>query len=489
MPQEAEYLTPKEAFDEFKLKDYCLRQWRKRGCVALPDGQTLQSIPDPIYPNRFRYHRGDLEKIADVQPLRNGACLDTRGRWLTCARAKSDYETNSNSLIAFRDRCPSDVQKVPVNDSRPGLRETWVYYQPALRAYYKGRASWPTVRKASKQLHVTEALLYHWLNNDHPILGKRLHCEKVMRKVGKKRRPVAVLDPKDVKALKRIRFSKDMIPLDEAATLSRIPYATLYSFRLNRTSPSRKALGIRVGDFRRLPTRTDGQRDMKTWHIRESALDKIISFRASSPDLYLDEEGQLWRTGPNAESEYGGVTYESLRKDRIVLDGKPVTSMRAWMPSEHPYSHRKFGAKNGNRIRAIAKRVWLDKELQDAADPKVTTAGNGHQAPTANTPAETKSPAAETATATPESKPTANTPDDTKPKREKYGWVVEATKLVDKHPEWSDRKIARSVGKSPSQLSRSRVYQIAAQQARGDKAAFQRGRRTADGGIEAYDNP
>jgi len=71
-------------------------------------------------------------------------------------------------------------------------------------------------------------------------------------------------------------------------------------------------------------------------------------------------------------------------------------------------------------------------------------------------------------------------------------WLAEAMLLVQKHPDWSDRSIARTVRKSPSVLSRSKVYQAAAKIARGDKLDLRKGHRTfdADSGladIEAAD--
>ena len=42
---------------------------------------------------------------------------------------------------------------------------------------------------------------------------------------------------------------------------------------------------------------------------------------------------------------------------------------------------------------------------------------------------------------------------------------------VNDNPEWSDARIARLVGKSPSTLSRSNLYQEAANIARGSEAA------------------
>lgn len=73
--------------------------------------------------------------------------------------------------------------------------------------------------------------------------------------------------------------------------------------------------------------------------------------------------------------------------------------------------------------------------------------------------------------------------------RDKYVWIVNAIKLVNLHPAWSDRKIAKQVDKDPSQLSRCDEYQHAAAVAREDKSSIPRGHRTSEGSVEAYDEP
>ena len=77
-------------------------------------------------------------------------------------------------------------------------------------------------------------------------------------------------------------------------------------------------------------------------------------------------------------------------------------------------------------------------------------------------------------------------------KRQKRAkWLAEAMLLVSDHPDRSDRQIAKDVGKNPSTLSRSRVYQAAAALARGDTDKLKRGHITRDAetgltDVEAY---
>ena len=58
---------------------------------------------------------------------------------------------------------------------------------------------------------------------------------------------------------------------------------------------------------------------------------------------------------------------------------------------------------------------------------------------------------------------------------ERAKWLGQALLHVRDHPDWSDAKIAREVGKHPSTLSRDKTYQAAAAMARGDKSDWQRG--------------
>ncbi len=51
-------------------------------------------------------------------------------------------------------------------------------------------------------------------------------------------------------------------------------------------------------------------------------------------------------------------------------------------------------------------------------------------------------------------------------KRAKLEWEALAIFLVREHPDWSNARIAREVGRDPSRLSRSKLYQAAAKQAR-----------------------
>jgi hypothetical protein len=60
----------------------------------------------------------------------------------------------------------------------------------------------------------------------------------------------------------------------------------------------------------------------------------------------------------------------------------------------------------------------------------------------------------------------------------KARWLSDAMLLVRDHPDWSDAQIAQAVGRNPSQLSRSREYQMAAAMARGSRDRVLRGRIT-----------
>jgi hypothetical protein len=63
---------------------------------------------------------------------------------------------------------------------------------------------------------------------------------------------------------------------------------------------------------------------------------------------------------------------------------------------------------------------------------------------------------------------------------ERAKWLATAMLLVQEHPDWSDAKIAREVGKHPSTLSRHKIYQVAAAMARGDKSDRRRGHIIVD---------
>lgn len=107
---------------------------------------------------------------------------------------------------------------------------------------------------------------------------------------------------------------------------------------------------------------------------------------------------------------------------------------------------------------------------------KATAAGPG-------VAAATQPPAAPT----PDTVPDA--PVTTRQKRAK--WLAEAMLLVRDHPDWSDREVARRVGKDPATLSRSQEYRAAARMARGGRDQRTKGyiERDADTGrtdVEAY---
>jgi len=63
---------------------------------------------------------------------------------------------------------------------------------------------------------------------------------------------------------------------------------------------------------------------------------------------------------------------------------------------------------------------------------------------------------------------------------------AKAVVLLQKHPEWSDRAVAKEVGCSPSTLSRSALYQKAKQLKRGTPPP--RGWKNANGDIDTLDN-
>ena len=70
-------------------------------------------------------------------------------------------------------------------------------------------------------------------------------------------------------------------------------------------------------------------------------------------------------------------------------------------------------------------------------------------------------------------------------------WLAKALLLIQDHADWSDRQIAQKVGIDHSQLSRSRVYQVAKSMALGKKADRPKGHvkvdpTTKQRDIEAY---
>lgn len=70
-------------------------------------------------------------------------------------------------------------------------------------------------------------------------------------------------------------------------------------------------------------------------------------------------------------------------------------------------------------------------------------------------------------------------------------WLAEAMLLVRDHPRWSDRAIAKHVGKAASTLTRSPEYQTAAAMARGEKEELPQGHievdpDTGQADVEAY---
>lgn len=95
-----------------------------------------------------------------------------------------------------------------------------------------------------------------------------------------------------------------------------------------------------------------------------------------------------------------------------------------------------------------------------------------------------------------ESRPEATaTMHDIKPARQAklqrtVQWLAEAMLLVRDHPDWSDREIADTVGKSPGTLSRSEEYQAAARLARSNipppKGFIKRDSATGLSDIEAH---
>ena len=76
-------------------------------------------------------------------------------------------------------------------------------------------------------------------------------------------------------------------------------------------------------------------------------------------------------------------------------------------------------------------------------------------------------------------------------KEKQIEWLTKAMFLVQDHPDWSDARIAKAVGKHKSTLSRNPFYRIAAAMARGSKEDRHRGHRTVNPdtgqlGVEAY---
>jgi hypothetical protein len=62
--------------------------------------------------------------------------------------------------------------------------------------------------------------------------------------------------------------------------------------------------------------------------------------------------------------------------------------------------------------------------------------------------------------------------------------------LVQAHPEWSDAKIAKTVGKNAAALSRCNIYQDLAASVRGQKEDLPRGHRHKETGqVDAWEEP
>jgi AraC-like DNA-binding protein len=77
---------------------------------------------------------------------------------------------------------------------------------------------------------------------------------------------------------------------------------------------------------------------------------------------------------------------------------------------------------------------------------------------------------------------------DLSPKRRRtLDWTFKAMLLVEQNPEWSDAKIAEQVGISPSQLSRSDMFQAASGLARGDRGSLTKGFILSNGDGAATD--
>lgn len=75
-------------------------------------------------------------------------------------------------------------------------------------------------------------------------------------------------------------------------------------------------------------------------------------------------------------------------------------------------------------------------------------------------------------------------PSQASSKGERFEWLAKAMLMVRDHPDWSDARIAREVGKNPGTLSRNREYKLAAKMARGSKNDRPRGYydKTSDDG-------
>jgi hypothetical protein len=74
------------------------------------------------------------------------------------------------------------------------------------------------------------------------------------------------------------------------------------------------------------------------------------------------------------------------------------------------------------------------------------------------------------------------------PKRDRYREIIQAMMLIRDHPDWSDRRIAKNVGVSPSTLSRSAEYKTAKSLARSEPGDRPRGYvHKEHGTVEAID--
>ena len=210
-------------------------------------------------------------------------------------------------------------------------------------------------------------------------------------------------------------------------------------------------------------------------------------------DLFRAEYGKA--TKRESRPLFEAVAEDELTTSQRVLYAEAVARVAAdaqRLRGTGPPSRRLEGVRAVLVVLHERARGWV-KHLgppSQSAKAKVEGAAN---APVVSKGAETRpddtpkseSPPAENRTSPPETQDKAAVREFGKTK-----WLAQAMLTVQKHPEWSDATIAKTVGRDKSTLCRNKTYRAAAKMAR-ERSAPPRGHKnTETGEIEAYsENP